>query len=355
MKRIVKDIVCLLAAVAGPVLLSVSCSWNETIRDVEYTNTPRGNFMALWTIMDEHYCFFDLKREKLGVDWEEVKQRYSESISDEMSDRALFEVLCDMIGELRDGHVNLNSVYDLGRNWSWKTDYPANLSKDLRESYLGNDYIIAGSGCFYRILDDNIGYMVVEDFDNRISSGRLNVMFSNMFLCNGLIIDIRDNGGGMVEAAESLASHFTERTVTVSYSCYKSGPGHNDFSRLYENRLSPAWEDQRWVKPVVVLTNRGCFSSANDFAYIMKALDNVTLMGDVTGGGGGLPMSSELPNGWTVRFSSSPTFDVDMNYVEFGVEPDIRLEDMNEDDINQGIDSFIEAARKYINDKLVNP
>ena len=335
-------------------MVQVSCSWNDELKDQEYSNTPKGNFMALWTIMDQRYCFFDLKQEKLGVDWDKVGNKYSESISDDISDRALFEVLCNMIGELRDGHVNLTSVYDYGRNWSWKTDYPANFSKDLQDRYLGDDYVIGGNGYYYRVLDDNIGYLVVESFENSTSSGRLNVMFNNMALCNGLIIDIRDNGGGALSAAEFLASHFTEKKVTVGYSCYKTGPGHNDFSKLYKNELSPAMEDLRWIKPVVLLTNRGCFSSANDFAYTMKALDNVTLLGDTTGGGGGLPMSSELPNGWVVRFSSSPTFDADYNHVEFGIAPDIRV-DMTDEDIQAGVDTYIERARKFINDKIVNP
>ncbi|MBQ2146026.1 MAG: hypothetical protein II441_04815 [Oscillospiraceae bacterium] len=222
------------------------------------------------------------------------------------------------------------------------------------EKYLGKDYVIAGDGYFYRILDDNIGYLVVESFGSFISSNRINVMFGNMLLCNGLIIDIRDNGGGDLRAAEFLASHFTEKSLPVSYSCYKTGPGHNDFSKLYTNILTPAKEDMRWIKPVVLLTNRGCFSSANDFAFTMKSFENVTLMGDTTGGGGGMPMSSELPNGWVVRFSSAPTYDSEMNDVEFGVAPDIRL-DMDDDDIKAGKDTYIERARKFINDKLVNP
>ena len=341
-------------AVLITALLPVSCAWNGESPDREFSNTPKGNFMALWTIMDEHYCFFDLKKEKLGVDWNEVKTRYAKSISDEMTDKALFEVLCNMIGELRDGHVNLTSSYDYGRNWSWKTDYPANFSKDLQNKYLGIDYKIIGNGYYYRILDDNIGYLVVESFESATTSGRLNSMFGNMVLCNGLIIDIRDNGGGNLTAAEFLASHFTEETVTVGYSCYKTGPGHNDFSELYKNELSPAKNDIRWIKPVVVLVNRGCFSSANDFAFTMKALENVTLLGDTTGGGGGLPMSSEIPNGWVVRFSSAPTFDADKNHVEFGIAPGIRL-DMKDEDLLSEKDTYIEAARRFINDKLVNP
>lgn len=352
MNRIRLKLVSVLAVLVTA-LLPLSCALNGEIPNREYSDTPQGNFMALWTIMDEHYCFFDLKKEKLGVDWDEVKTRYAASISDDISDRALFEVLCKMIGELRDGHVNLTSAYDYGRNWSWKTDYPANFSKDLQVKYLGNDYIIGGNGYYYRILEDNIGYLVVESFEDAMSDGRLNVMLNTMALCNGLIIDIRDNGGGQLTASESLASRFTEKKVTVSYTCYKNGPGHNDFSKLYRNELSPAEYDLRWIKPVVVLTNRGCFSSANDFACIMKPLENVTLLGDTTGGGGGMPMSSELPNGWVVRFSSAPMFDADMNHVEFGVAPDIRL-DMKDEDIQAGVDTYIESACAFINDKLVN-
>ena len=346
-------IVCVLAMLIMA-LVPVSCSWNEEVGNGEYTNTPQGNFMALWSIMDEHYCFFDLKQEKLGVDWNEVKVRYGASISDDISDRSLFEVLCAMIGELRDGHVNLTSVYDFGRNWSWKTDYPANFSKDMRDKYLGSNYIMGGNGYYYRILDDNIGYLVVESFESATTSGRLNVMFNNMALCNGIIIDIRDNGGGSLEASQFLASHFTEETVTVGYTCYKTGPGHNDFSKPYKMMVDPAKEDLRWIKPAVLLVNRGCFSSANDFALAMKAMENVTLLGDTTGGGGGMPMSSELPNGWVVRLSSAPSFDADMNHVEFGVAPDIRL-DMKDEDLQAGKDTYIEAARKLINDQLVNP
>ena len=104
----------------------------------------------------------------------------------------------------------------------------------------------------------------------------------------------------------------------------------------------------------MLLVNRGCYSTANDFAVCMKSLANVTLMGDTTGGGGGLPMSSELPNGWVVRFSSSPSYDADINHVEFGVAPDIRL-DMKESDMAAGLDTYIEEARRYINDMIVNP
>ena len=92
MNRNLRNRICVLAALFM-MLLPAGCSWNGETRSREYTNTPKGNFMALWTIMDEHYCFFDFKKETLGVDWDEVKVRYAASISDDLSDRSLFEIL----------------------------------------------------------------------------------------------------------------------------------------------------------------------------------------------------------------------------------------------------------------------
>ena len=332
----------------------VACSWNGPEYDREFANTPQGNFAALWTIMDEHYCFFELKERELGVDWDKVFENYSQSISDKMSDRSLFEVLCSMIGELCDGHVNLSSPYDFGRNWHWKTDYPLNFSKDLQDEYLGTDYKIIGNGYKYTIFPDNIGYLVVESFNDKASESRLNSMFNDMVLCNGLIIDIRNNGGGDLTASEQLASRFTEKKVLTGYSYYKNGPGHNDFSKPEENWLEPDKYNLRWKKPVVVITNRSCYSSANDFACIMKVLPTVTLLGDTTGGGGGLPMSQELPNGWVVRFSSAPTLDASKQHIESGIAPHVVV-NLTHDDILRCTDTMIEAARNLINNNLINP
>ena len=55
----------------------------------------------------EHYCFFDYKQKELGVDWDEVHERYSRQVDQGMSNAQLFEVLGNMLSELRDGHVNL--------------------------------------------------------------------------------------------------------------------------------------------------------------------------------------------------------------------------------------------------------
>ena len=98
---------------------------------------------------------------------------------------------------------------------------------------------------------------------------------------------------------------------------------------------------------MVVLVNRHAYSATNDFINSMRYLPLVTLMGDKSGGGSGLPFSSELPNGWGVRFSASPHLDAEGQHIEFGIDPDVKL-DMDADDEARGIDTMIEAARALL-------
>ena len=111
--------------------LVAAIALSSCVDEEEFADTPRGNFEALWKIMDERYCFFDYKSEEYGLDWDGVYAKYSPRISDGMTDDWLFEVLGDMLGELRDGHVNMYAPFDNARYWSWKEDYPANFSDSL--------------------------------------------------------------------------------------------------------------------------------------------------------------------------------------------------------------------------------
>ena len=311
----------------------------------EYDNSPQGNFEALWKIMDEHYCFFDYKRQAYGLDWNEVRARYSKRIDVTMNSDQLFEVLSEMLAEVKDGHVNLSSTGEFSRYWSWKEGYPANSSDTLYRRYLGTDYKIA-SGLSYRILDDNIAYVRYESFMDGIGEGNLDKMFINLMFCQGLILDIRDNGGGNLLYAERLAARFFNERTMVGYMQHKTGAGHSDFSSLEEQWLDPS-SNIRWHKPVCVLTNRGVYSAANEFVKYMKQCPTATIVGDHTGGGAGLPFSSSLPNGWSVRFSACPMYDVEKQDTEFGISPDVRV-DLLQSDLLSGEDTIIEAARAIL-------
>lgn len=311
----------------------------------EYADTRNGNFEALWKIIDEHYCFFDYKNSEYGLDWNSVYDKYKVRIDESMTSDQLFEVLSEMLAELRDGHVNLSSSSDIARYWSWKENYPSNYADTLERKYLGTDYKMA-AGLKYKILDDNIGYVRYESFGDAFGEGNIDKVITAMMLCRGMIIDIRSNGGGDLTNAAKFACRFTDEPVLVGFIQHKTGKGHDDFSKLEEVTIEPS-SNLRWHKPVILLVNRGVYSAANEFTMYMKQMPNVTVVGDCTGGGAGLPFSNSLPNGWIVRFSACPTFDKDKRSVEFGIEPDVKIS-LEDKDVLQGRDTIIEYARWLI-------
>jgi len=317
--------------------------------DEEYpsANTPSDNFEALWQLIDEHYCFFDYKQQAIGVDWQEVHDRYRPQVHDGMTTLQLFEVLCNMLAELRDGHVNLSAAWDFGRNWSFYEDYPDNYNAELVDDYLGkgNDYSIAAS-LKYRILDDNIAYVRCESFEDGFGDGNLSNMLAQLAGCNGLILDIRDNGGGLMTEARRLAARFTNEKTLVGYVSHKTGKGHSDFSALEPEYISPS-SGVRWQKPAVVLTNRAVFSAANDFVKAVRQFPLVTVLGDTTGGGSGMPFTQEIPIGWSVRYSAVVFYDSNRQHIEFGIAPDVPVA-LDSADVLRGKDTLIEAARKLM-------
>ena len=212
------------------------------------------------------------------------------------------------------------------------------LSKQLR---LG-DYIHLSSGEEGRVTDITWRFTTIVP----VGEGNMDDCFSYLALCRGLIIDVRNNGGGELTTAERLAARFVQEKTLVSYMQHKTGTGHSDFSQLEARYLEPS-SNLRWHKGVCVLTNRSVFSAANDFAVMMHALPNVKLVGDHTGGGSGMPMSSSLPNGWSVRYSACPIYDKNKQQTEFGIDPDVSVS-LTDDATAAGIDLIIEKARELL-------
>ena len=76
---------------------------------------------------------------------------------------------------------------------------------------------------------------------------------------------------------------------------------------------------------------------------MMRYVPNARIVGGVSGGGGGMPMSYEMPNGWMVRFSSVRMYDRDKKDIENGIVPDVLMTMTSTDK-----DDFIEKAIQLI-------
>jgi hypothetical protein len=303
-------------------------------------DTNEGNFEALWQIIDTKYCYLDYKQ----INWDSIKTVYQQRLPGASDKFAFFDLMGAMLGELKDGHVNLYSDFDISRYWKWFTDYPANFSTTLIHSdhYLGQNYRIAGGLRYAKIDNGNIGYIYYESFSDGFLDSNMKYVLEYFAECQGLIIDVRDNGGGSIGYSEQLASYFFTTDTVTGYICHKTGAGYSDFSDPVEIKTQ-ANDSIQWNHPVAILTNRMSFSATNDFVNRMRQAPNAIIVGDKTGGGGGLPLSSELPNGWMVRFSACPMFDSKMQHTEWGIDPDVSVS-LSESDEAKGFDTIIERA-----------
>lgn len=326
--------------------LAVQAAGCHTVE--EWDNDALGNFDALWTVVDQHYCFFKEK----DVDWEAMRTKYSQRVYNGMTSQMLFEVCSDMLAELRDGHVNLSAPFATSYYTKWWSDYPQNYDERLVEQY----YL--GFGCRhlgsvqYEILNENIGYISYPTFETGLGDGNLDAILSYFSLCKGLIIDVRNNGGGALTNAEDLACRLTDERFLAGYMINKTGPGHDQLSKPFEYYYTPAAAPHLlWTKPVVVLTNRSTFSAANNFVSLVKYFPNVKICGARTGGGSGIPLTMEMPCGWSVRMSSVSVLDAQRQTTEFGIDPTPGCEvDLDPVQALQGIDTMIEKAISLLNE-----
>ena len=320
-------------------VLLTACHEKE---EMTFSMDPEENIEALWQIIDTRYCYIESK----GVDWNSIHDVYlSKAAKLPKNDQfALFDLCAQMLDTLKDGHVNLYSAFDKSRCSSWYDTYPANFNSELQQLYLRN-YRIAGGLYYCTICNDSIGYIYYSSFSNAFSATNLYWIFTAFSKCRGIIIDVRNNGGGDLSNAYKLSSPFFSENKVVGYWQHKNGTGHNDFSPLEELKSDTSLVKSRWLRPVVVLANRHSYSATNSFISMMRYADNAAIVGGVSGGGGGMPMSYELPCGWTVRFSSVRMYDRDKKDIEQGIAPHVPV-DMISTDKDDIIEKAIQLIKK---------
>ena len=311
--------------------------------DEQKDNTPLNNFEALWQIIDKKYCLFDDK----AVDWDSVYSAYyhrfdTMKIAEYEDNYRLFDIMEEMLNELEDGHVNLYSSFDISVCSKWYEGYPENFDLDILSKYYLKDYRRANGLNYCRIDGDSIGYIYYGSFSDGFSQTNWLAVLKYFEKCRGIVLDVRNNGGGSMDNAYRLAAPFFTKDTIVGYWQHKSGPDHSAFSE--PEPMMMAESKGYWKGPVVVLCNRRSYSAANFFVSMMRYADNCLILGGISGGGGGMPMSYELPNGWMVRFSSVKMYDRDSVSIEAGIKPHVLVNQHSDDK-----DDLIEEAVRLIN------
>ncbi len=323
-------------------------SCEKVLMKKDPSNTPTEVFNYLWKQMDEKYSYFDYKK----VNWDSVKTVYSSQINDNLSDDELFSILFKMMCEVRDNHTNLISPFNISR---YTDKYPIPRSnfdwRIIQNKYIGSNYLITGALYNNWILNTNkkIGYIYYSSFSNTIDDYSLDYIFKRFENADGIIIDVRNNGGGSPTNIFKILSRIVHVKELVYKSRMKNGPGHNNFGESLYVYAEPDGDYRFSNNKIAVLINKNSYSATSYFAAATKAYSSIILIGDSTGGGLGAPTGGELPNGWTYRFSASQT-SVKSNSTwdhtdifEDGVPPDIYVT-FTDDDYTNETDPIIERA-----------
>lgn len=300
-------------------------------------NSPIEIYESLWTELNDNYVFFHSK----NVNWVEVHDKYISKLQPEINDEELFEVLSQLLAELKDGHVSLFSGFNTWLYTSFYNDHPSNFNQNfVEQQYLKHSNRI---GPFlYSKIEEDIGYIFYPSFGENFTKEELEYLLEYNKNTKGLIIDVRDNVGGAADNVNMLISAFInkEQHFGTLHSPSIESADLNDVQKII---IKPFESNNRYSKPIALLTNRKCFSSCNLFAGFMSVLPNVSIIGDTTGGGAGLAVASDLANGWRFRYSAAKITLADGTELEEGVSPDYFVH-TGPDEEQMGEDGIIEKA-----------
>ena len=186
----------------------------------------------------------------------------------------------------------------------------------------------AGSIVYQSIGD--IGYLQVNNFEDQSINKQVDSLFKNEIVkTKGLVIDIRNNGGGDDGIAFNIIRKLSDKPAKVSASKilkYYGRPGSE--VSWYKNEPEQLNPDKKIIydKPVMLLVGPKTFSAAEDFTVVFDYMKRGKIIGLPTGGSTGQPLRFDLPGGGSARVCSKrDTYPDGKEFVGIGIMPDITV------------------------------
>lgn len=329
---------------------------------------PETNFESLWQTFRDRYPFFALR----NVDWQKQYETFRPRVTHATGDAELFDILCQMLGPLNDGHVELKARIGEGgaaRTFTAEKQprfYREFTDREIEELFKTTEKTLAAHSFAPPQATEawllrygrspTIGYLRILELEG-VSKQKLTAAldkiardFANL---EGFIIDLRDCPGGDDHVAIAIINRFCDRKRTAFHRKTKIGPGADDFTPLKTWHLEPEG-DARFTGPIVVLTCDSVFSGGEAFALAIKELPYVTLIGEPTNGIFSYTLDRKLPNGWAYCLSYQVYLSADMVcYEGKGVPVDIELLNTKAD-IEAGVDPLIIRALDVLRSPAVS-
>lgn len=170
-----------------------------------------------------------------------------------------------------------------------------------------------------KVLDNNIGYMKISTFDDGCYE-EFKTKWKELEKQNikSLIIDLRNNGGGIVKESTNIADMMVEKGETLLITASKNN----------EEKITKATQEKIIDLPIVILVNESTASASEILtAAVKENNNNVTVIGKNTYGKGVIQTIFNLADGSGIKLTTNEYYTPKHNTInKVGIKPDIEVE-----------------------------
>ncbi len=185
------------------------------------------------------------------------------------------------------------------------------------------------------VLDGNIGYIRISSFEEKTSEDfKQHLRDLELKGVKGLVLDLRDNGGGLVDASVEVADMLLDEGV-VTYTEDRKGNKNYYKSNSGATNLS-----------YVVMVNGGTASASEIITAAIKDRKGGKIVGTTTYGKGIIQSIEKLTNGDAVKLTIMQYFSPDGNIIhKVGIKPDVEVEALAEDTTDKQLEKAVELLQ----------
>ena len=169
-----------------------------------------------------------------------------------------------------------------------------------------------------KVIENNIGYIAFSSFDENTSE-EFKKKYEELASqgIKSLIIDLRNNGGGIVDEALEIADYFVEKDTILLYEVDKDN----------NEKVEKAKDGILINMPTIVLTNENTASSSEILAGALKDLGKAKIVGTKTYGKGVIQSLLTLSDGSGIKITSEEYLTPNKTKInKVGIEPDETVE-----------------------------
>ena len=168
-----------------------------------------------------------------------------------------------------------------------------------------------------KVLQNNIGYIKFSSFDEDTAEDfKKKYEELNKQGIKSLIIDLRNNGGGIVTEALEIADYFTPKDSILLYEVDKNN----------KEEIEKSKNEAIINMPVIILTNENTASSSEILAGALKDLEKAKIVGTKTYGKGVIQEVLSLPDGSGIKITSEEYLTPNKTKInKVGIQPDVEI------------------------------